>query len=103
MLLKDCSVGSMVRLNLFCGKEPCFKRHTNWRGTFEVLNAGGDNYLIDGEGNDRSGVCDDPDYQFEIVSNMQLTLNGVTYNLTPSVERKTITIDGVEYEMEEAR
>lgn len=103
MLLKDCPVGSMVRLSLFEGKNPDFTTRRWWEGNFEVFNNGTRNYVIDKDGMVRDEIHQDEDYQFKIVSNMQLTLSGVTYNLTPVVARKTITIDGVAYEMEEVR
>lgn len=107
MLLKDCPVGSVVKLVSFCGR-------TNYnidyfRGKFVVFEYNGVNCINDGEDCIRDDLYDDKDYQFEIVSQPntfnnhahQITLDGVTYKLTPITERKKIEIDGVEYYMEE--
>ena len=109
MLLKDCPVGSEVRLVSCCG-------HTdhgmhNWEGTFVVFEHDGVNYVKDREGDIRGDIYDDEDYQFEIVSQpntpnnhaRQIVLDGVTYKLTPITKRKKIEIDGVEYYMEEKK
>lgn len=106
MLLKDCPVGSEVRLALFCGKADYGMKH--WKGTFIVFECDGANCVRDGEGIIRSDVSCNEGYQFEIVSQpntlhnraRQITLDGVTYKLTPITERKKIEIDGVIYEME---
>lgn len=101
MLLKDCPVGSMVRLSLFAGEKPDFISRHWWKGKFEVFNNGKANYVIDGGGQIREHIYNDEDYHFEVEKPMVIELDGVTHNMTPVKKRKTITIDGVEYEMEE--
>lgn len=104
MLLKDCPVGSFVRLVEWHGRKnhPC----VHWRGEFEVKNDGRDNYVLDRDGDARMCVFDDANYQFEIVSAqktraMTITINGKTYKLKPHTEPRLTVIDGVTYEMEE--
>lgn len=106
MLLKDCPVGSVVRLVSFRGDTNYDLDH--WQGKFRVIEYNGVNCVKDGDGDIRDDISDDEDYQFEIVSQpktpsdhaRQITIDGVTYKLTPATERKTIEIDGVVYEME---
>lgn len=106
MLLKDCPVGSVVRLVSFCGDTDYDM--DQWQGTFVVFEHDGINCVNDGDGDIRDDVSDDVEYQFEIVSQptaphnhaRQITLDGVTYKLTLAGKRKTIEIDGVVYEME---
>ncbi len=105
MLLKDCPVGSVVR----CVKwGRCCDVPSTIKGEITVLeNANGKRYFIDKEDlRWEEDECSNDDY--EIVSQpntpnnpaRQITLDGVTYKLTPVGERKTIEIDGVGYEME---
>ena len=106
MLLRDCPVGSEVRLVSFCGDTDC--NLGRWKGTFVVVEHNGVNSVKDGSGDIRDDIDDDEDFQFEIVSQphtpnnhaRQITLDGVTYKLTPITEHKKIEIDGVVYEME---
>lgn len=106
MLLKDCPVGSEVRLVSLYG---CTDYNTDfWKGTFVVFEHNGVNCVKDRDGDIRDDISDDADYQFEIVSQpatthnhaRQITLDGVTYKITLAGKRKTIEIDGVVYEME---
>lgn len=106
MLLRDCPVGSVVRLvSLGCETD---SDADYWKGSFVVLERDGVNCVKDGDGDIWNDIYDDEDYQFEIVSQpntpnnhaRQIVLDGVTYRLTPATERKTIEIDGVVYEME---
>lgn len=107
MLLKDCPVGSEVRLVSLYGGTNCNWGH--WQGTFVVFEYNGVNFVRDGDDDIRDEISDDEDYQFEIVSQPntpnnhahKITLDGVTYKLTLVGKRKTIEIDGVVYEMEE--
>lgn len=109
MLLKDCPVGSVVRLVSWYGDTDYDL--DNWEGMFGVVEYNGVSCVKDRDGNIRDDIYDDEDYQFEIVSQpntpnnhaRQVTLDGVTYKLTPITERKTIEIDGVVYEMEEQK
>ena len=107
MMLKDCPVGSVVRLVSWHG-------HTdyeldNWEGKFGVFEYNGVNCVKDGCGVIRDDISGNEYYQFEIVSQpktpnnhaRQITLDGVTYRLTPHTEPRLIVIDGVTYEMEE--
>lgn len=106
MLLKDCPVGSVVRLVTLCGDTDYGM--CNWEGTFVVFEYNGVNCVKDGADDIRDDVYNDKDYQFEIVSQpktpnnhaRQITIDGVTYKITPITERKKIEIDGVVYEME---
>lgn len=106
MLLKYCPVGSVVRLVSFKGGHVRGMGH--WKGTFVVFEHDGVSCIRDRDGDIRDDVYGDSYYQFEIVSQTnipnnharQITLNGVTYKLTPITERKKIEIDGVVYEME---
>lgn len=108
MLLKDCPVGSVVRLVSLCGDTDYDL--DNWEGIFCVFKLDGVNCVKDGYGDIRDDIADDEDYQFEIVLQpktpnnhaRQITLDDVTYKLTPITERKKIEIDGVEYYMEPA-
>lgn len=104
MLLKDCPVGSFVRLVSYDGDEDHGCGH--WEGEFLVERGGGygENFVTDGDGDIRDDVYDDEDYQFEIVTPTQsntITLNGKTYKLKPHTEPRLTVIDGVTYEMEE--
>ena len=104
MLLKDCPVGSIVRLVSIAGERV---RLEHWIGSFEVFNDGRENFVIDGDGDRRFGVGDDGRFQFEIVSTPDapstrtLTLSGTTYTLTPYEAPKLVTIDDVVYVMTE--
>lgn len=108
MLLKDCPVGSEVQLVTLCGNTGYNIDY--WKGTFVVLERDGVNCVKDGYGDIRDDVYDDENYQFEIVSQPntpnnhahKITLDGITYKLTPITERKKIEIDGVVYEMDAA-
>ena len=107
MLLRDCPVGSEVRLVSLCGETDDIPKNLN--GTFVVFECDGVNCIKDGRNNTRDDIYNDKDYQFEIVSQpttihnhaRKITLDGVTYKLTPITERTKIEIDGVVYEMEE--
>ena len=109
MLLRDCPVGSEVRLVSYYGVTDYDMDY--WEGKFVVFERNGVNCVKDGDGDIREDVYNDKDYQFEIVSQpntpnnhaRQITLDGVTYKLTPITERKMIEIDGVVYEMEPVR
>lgn len=85
MLLRDCPVGSEVRLVSFCGFTDYGIDH--WEGTFVVFEHDGVNCVQDRDGYLRDDISDNANYQFEIVS------QSIT-------ERKKIEIDGVVYEME---
>lgn len=85
MLLRDCPVGSEVRLVSFCGVTDYGIYH--WEGAFVVFEHDGVNCVQDGNGDIRDDIYDDANYQFEIVS------QSIT-------KRKKIEIDGVVYEME---
>ena len=103
MLLKDCPVGSVVRLASLCGDPVHLPQ---WRGKFQVINDGGVNFVIDGDGDKRKDVVSDADYQFDIISmpaasTRTLTLSGTTYTLTPYEAPKLVTIDDVVYVMTE--
>lgn len=106
MLLKDCPSGSVVRLVSWYGDADYDL--DNWQGMFSVFECNGVNCVKDGDGNIRDDISGNEYYQFEIVSQpntpnnhaRQITLDGVTYRLTPITERKTIEIDGVVYEMD---
>ena len=106
MLLKDCPVGSFVRLVSYNRDTNYAGYFPHWVGNFEVLNDGEINYVFDGDG-DKRFVSNSSWYQFEIVPRPKsapentLNRNGKTYKLTPHVEKKTVTIDGVVYDMEE--
>ena len=105
MLLKDCPVGSEVR---------CVKWGSSYdvpceiQGELTVLErANGEKYFVAKDKMEWDEYeCKNDDY--EIVSQpntpnnhvRQITLDGVTYKLTPITERKTIEIGGVIYEME---
>lgn len=105
MLLKDCPVGSVVRLKTLCGYDVGF---SCWLGEFEVKLNGYRKYITDNNGYNRYGLEEVEDYQFEIVSlpntpnnrARQITIDGVTYKLTPTAVPKNIEIDGVVYKME---
>lgn len=106
MLLRDCPVGSEVKLVTLCGTAHYPVGYL--RGTFGVFERDGVNCVQDGRGDIRDDISDDADYQFEIVSQpktpnnhaRQITIDGVTYKITPITEHKKIEIDGVVYEME---
>ena len=106
MLLRDCPVGSEVRLVSLYGDTGYNIDY--WKGTFVVVEHNGVNCVKNVYGDIRDDVYDDECYQFEIVSQLitsnnharKITLDGVTYKLTPITERKKIEIDGVVYEME---
>ena len=107
MLLKDFPVGSFVRLVSFDGDTDYADDLPHWAGIFKVFNDGEVNYVIDEDGDKRDEVSHNDYYQFEIVPRPQtepehtLTRNGKTYKLTTHVEKQTVTIDGVVYDMEE--
>ena len=65
MLLKDCPVGSVVRLVGIKGK---LVNYPWWEGNFTVEKGGCGNFIIDNDGTPRKGVYNNPDYQFEIVA-----------------------------------
>ena len=106
MLLKDCPVGSVVRLVSFYGETDYVMKH--WKSTFIVFECDGVNCVRGGDGDIWDDIYDDEDYQFKIVSYpktlnnhaRQIVIDGVTYKLTPTTERKTIEIDSVIYDME---
>lgn len=106
MLLKDCPVGSFVRLVSFKGAD--VSSMTWWDGAFDVKeHKGFGKYVIDGHGDVRDRIAANSEYQFQIVaypkeldSSMTLTLNGKTYKLKPHTEPRLTVIDGVTYEME---
>lgn len=109
MLLKDCPVGSVVRLVSICDNTDYMAYNTVFsRGTFVVYKYDGVNCIIDRDGYIRNDIFDDKDYQFEIVSQpntpnnhtRQITIDGITYKLTPTAVPKNIEIDGVVYKME---
>ena len=108
MLLKDCPVGSFVRLVSFDGHTEWGSDVFWWKGAFKVErdNQSKVNYVVDGAGDIRGDVATDERYQFEIVTPSPytantITLNGKTYKLKPHAEPRLTVIDGVTYEMEE--
>ena len=108
MLLRDCPVGSVVRLASLYGET--YYDIDYWIGMFGVIEHNGVNCVKDRDGYLRDDISDNAEYQFEIVSQPttphnhahKITLDGITYKLTPITKRKTIEIDGVVYEMEAA-
>ena len=103
MMLKDCPVGSFVRLVSLCSEPVKLDR---WKGTFEVKHSSLGKYVTDGDGSDRYLLYNDTDYQFEIINpshaqHKTVYLKGKTYNLIPVRTSNFIEIDGVEYYMEE--
>ena len=103
MLLRDCPVGSIVRLVSLEGEKPIAGW---WIGEFAVFQANGVNAVKDGHGDIRDDVHDDEGFQFEIVppppaQHKTVYLKGKTYNLIPVKTSDVIEIDGVEYYMEE--
>mgnify|MGYP003365944513 CR=1 FL=1 len=102
MLLKDCPIGSIVRLVSLGGE---VNDISYWLGEFEVFNDNEENFVIDRDGDKRFGISDDPHFQFEVVSPSYrtLTLSGTTYTLTPYEEPKLVTIDDVVYVMTEVK
>lgn len=104
MLLKDCPVGSEVRLVSFCGVADYGLDF--WKGTFVVLERDGVNCVKNGDGCIRDDVYNDEDFQFEIVSqpkpetHNKIYFKGEYYNLIPTSSSSFIEIDGVEYYME---
>lgn len=108
MLLKDCPVGSEVRLVSFNGNKEWGSDVFWWEGSFKVE---WDvhrkvNYVIDADGEKRDDIYDDERYQFEIVTIAPptpntITLSGKTYKLKPHTKPRLTVIDGVTYEMEE--
>ena len=107
MLLKDCPVGSVVRLVRFCGEIPAI---SNWDGKFEVKQNGNGKYVTDGDGDERYALDLDLYYEFEIVTPAPspaqpktIYLKGKTYNLIPAKSSDLIEIDGIEYYMEEKK
>lgn len=106
MLLKDCPVGSVVRLVSLCGDPVLLD---NWKGTFEVKRSSLGKYVTDGDGDDRYTLDNAADFQFEIVTlsspstSKTISLKGKTYNLIPVRTSDVIEIDGVEYYMEEKK
>ena len=106
MLLRDCPVGSVVRLASLYGET--YYDIDYWIGMFGVIEHNGVNCVKDRDGYLRDDISDDADYQFEIVLHpnipnnhtRQITIDCVTYKLTIAGQRKTIEIDGVVYEME---
>lgn len=105
MLLKDCPVGSVVRL-VSLGGSPV--RLDHWKGDFEVKYSSLGIYVTDRDGADRYLLDNDPDFQFEIVALppskfKTVYLKGKTYNLIPVPTSDVIEIDGVEYYMEEKK
>ena len=108
MLLKDCPVGSVVRLVSICRREEWYGRALWWVGTFKVNRDDHRkvSYVIDAHGEKRDDISNDERYQFEIVTPAPstpntITLNGKTYKLKPHTEPRLTVIDGVTYEMEE--
>ena len=107
MLLKDFPVGSFVRLVSFDGDTDHANRNRWWKGSFEVMENSDGKYIIANDGDVYDGIDHDDCFQFEIVPRPKtepehtLTRNGKTYKLTPHVEKQTVTIDGVVYDMEE--
>lgn len=53
MMLKDCPVGSKVRLASLSGYPVKF---ANWQGVFEVFQGENGKYVIDGDGMARSDI-----------------------------------------------
>ena len=89
MLLRDCPVGSEVRLVSFCGVTDYDMDY--WEGKFVVFEYNGVNSVKNGTGGIRDDVYNDANYQFEIVSQPntpnnrthQITLDGVTFRPNP--------------------
>lgn len=103
MLLKDCPVGSFVKLVSIKKLE---NNLPQWQGKFRVFYDNKGKYVIDKKGAKRlANNYFLKHYQFEIVSPPHapktITLNNKTYILTPHTECQTITIDGVTYDMQE--
>ena len=105
MLLKDCPVGSFVRLVSISDKKPTLWW---WDGEFKVFEENGVHAVKDADGEIRSDIHDNENWQFEIVTpapapaqHKTITLNGKTYKLKPHTEPRLTVIDGVTYEMEE--
>lgn len=107
MLLRDCPVGSFVRMDRIGSDNNYRTTNSWWEGEFEVFEEDGNKFIIDRDGTIREHIADNPYFQFEIVTPENIgqpkaiQIDGKSYKLTPRVERKTITIDGVVYEMEE--
>lgn len=105
MMLKDCPVGSFVRLVSFCG-DGTWAYKSWWKGKFEVLEDSKGKYVVTND-NQTYRVGNNSDFQFEIVTPPApyipntITLNGKTYKLKPHTEPRLTVIDGVTYEMEE--
>lgn len=70
MLLKDCPVGSFVRLVSAYGNTDYSKVSlSHWVGVFEVMvDKHGSHYVVDKDGDKRDDVFEDKNYQFEIVT-----------------------------------
>ena len=108
MLLKDCPVGSFVRLVSIGGHEITPSSHPWWAGSFEVMTYedGRYKFVVDRDGDERIDGDLDDEFEFEIVGEPQetivrtITLNGKTYKLKPHTEPRLTVIDGVTYEME---
>lgn len=109
MLLKDCPVGSEVRLVSINGVEVTGLSHPWWEGSFEVKRDDDSlcKYVIDGDGDKRLDNFLWGYWRFEIVGGLKenidrtITINGKTYKLKPHTEPRLTVIDGVTYEMEE--
>lgn len=105
MLLKDCPVGSFVRLVSFQGR--CASDMEGWNGNFEVKKDRNlVKYFLVGDGEMRVRIFNDPDFQFEIIepfpsTSNTITLGEKTYKLKPYIKPRLKVIDGVTYEMEE--
>jgi len=106
MLLKDCPVGSFVRLVSFYGDTGWADEHSWWSGYFEVFSGEGGKYVVCNDG-DKLEEGDSKEFQFKIVKPAApstpntITLNGKTYKLKPYTEPRLTVIDGVTYEVEE--
>lgn len=105
MLLKDCPVGSVVRLKTLGGFEVGLK---NWLGEFKVKSDGLGKYVIDKDGEKRYSLEENDEFQFEIITELKsdtpkkIYFKGEYYNLIPTSSSSFIEIDGVEYYMEPA-
>ena len=103
MLLKDCPVGSVVRLVSIDGNNPTNSWWAGWSG--EVFEGDNSKIIRDNDGTVWDEGYAGTSYQFEVVSNptRTLTLSGTTYTLTPYEAPKLVTIDDVVYAMTEVK
>ena len=105
MLLKDCPVGSIVKIVEWAGME----LDGYFVGEFEVKECVGFKYFIDNAGDDCREDELPPSYQFEVIGHIKsnepaplqtITLDGKKYKLTPISDSRVIEINGVTYRME---